>query len=300
MARAGFRLRRVGALACLLVAIGLAAPVDAGTAGQDRSMKAWAVVLDPQQPLAVRRQTLAELEADAGNRDQGELYLLGSLYHMGPEASGAPVARNLDKATLYLGNAALRGSLLAMAKMAEIKLATRKYREAMIWAQVFAHYAMLLPDGERPPEGYTAELVQRILDKLGRTAVAQLMPDVAGFIAQHDADIRAGINSHFGGKASQPTPKRRPVVTPHGRFSAHAGFADYLMAFRPDGSVAHAWLLDAVPDPALGETLHHYVNELTVPAEPAGAEAPLRYAWLPAMFDDGRYRAASGTSKRRP
>jgi hypothetical protein len=126
------------------------------------------------------------------------------------------------------------------------------------------------------------------------------MPDVASFIAQHDADIRAGTDSHFGGNAPQPMPKKRPVVTPHGRFSAHAGFADYLMAFRPDGSVAHAWLLDAVPDPTLGETLHHYVGELTMPAEPAGTGAPLRYAWLPAMFDDGRYRAASGASKRRP
>jgi hypothetical protein len=257
------------------------------------------VILDPQQPLALRRQTLAGLEKNAQDDDQGELYLLGSLYQMGPHASGAAVPQDLDKAALYLGNAALRGSLLAMAKMAEVDLATRKYREAMIWAQVFAHYAMLLPDGERPPGGYTAELVQRIVDKLGRSSIPQVMPDVANFIAQHDASIRAGTSSHFGGKAL-PKPKERHLVTPDRRFAAQSGFADYLLVFGPDGSVAHAWLLDAVPDPVLGETLRHYVREMTVPVESADMGARLRYSWLPVMFDDQRYRVAPGASRHQP
>src|SRR3569623_62950 len=187
-----------------------------------------------------------------------------------------------------------------MAKMAEGDLTTRKYREAMIWAQGCAHYAMRLPEGERPPEGYTAELVQRILDKLGRSGIPQVMPDVASFIAQHDAGIRAGTGSHLGGASPQPRPKERPVVTPDRRFVAQSGFADYLLVFGPNGSVVHAWLLDAVPDPALGETLHHYVSEMTLPPEPGDAKAQQRYTWLPAMFDDHRYRAAPGASGRRP
>lgn len=298
MSRKGFRLCHVLALACLLVGTGLAVPTAA--TAQDDSTAVWSAILDPRQPLAERQQAIAKLEKDAQDEDQGQLYLLGSLYHMGPRASGAPVPQDLDKATLYLGNAALRGSLLAMAKMAEIKLETRNYREAMIWAQVFAHYAMSLPDDERPPEGYTAELVQRILEKLGRSSIPEVMPDVANFIAQHDAGIRAGTRSHFGAKAVRPRPKEHSVVTPHGRFSAQSGFADYLLAFAPDGSVAHSWLLDAVPDPALGETLRHYVSEMTVPAQPAGTGARLRYAWLPAMFDDHRYKAAPGAAGRQP
>jgi len=279
MSRAGFWLRYAGALAFSMAGMVLTWPAMAATPARDDTTTAWSVILDPQQPLAVRQQRLAALERDAQTADQGELYLLGSLYEMGPHASGAPVARDLDKATLYLGNAALRGSLLAMAKMAEIKLATRNYREAMIWAQVFAHYAMLRPDDERPPEGYTAELVQRILDRLGREG------------------IRAGIGSQSHAKALRPKPDKRSVTTPDGRFVARSGFADYLLAFRPDGSVAHAWLLDAVPDPGLGETLRHYVSEMTVPAASPDTKGQLRYAWLPAMFDDHRYRAASG---RRP
>lgn len=296
MFRAGLGFRHVGALACLMMGLGLAGQAMAAAAPDD-STKAWSVVLDPQQPLALRQKTLAGLEQNAQDDDQAQLYLLGSLYHMGVHASGAPVAQDLDKATLYLGNAALRGSLLAMAKMAEIKLATRKYREAMIWGQVFAHYAMLLPEGERPPEGYIAELVQRILDKLGRSSMAQVMPDVASFIAKHDAGIRAGTRSHLGGKAPRPVPRERPVITPDGRFTMQSGVADYLLVFRPDGSVAHAWLLDAVPEAALGETLRHYVSEMTLPAD---SGASLRYAWLPAMFDDHRYRAAPGASAHRP
>ena len=299
MSSAGFRLRHVIGLACLMAGTGFALPAVAATSAPGDSTVAWSVILDPQQPLPVRQRTLAAIEENARDADPGELYLLGSLYEMGPRASGSPVARDVDKATLYLGNAALGGSLLAMAKMAEIDMNTRKYREAMIWAQVFAHYATLLPDGERPPDGYTAELVQRILDKLGRSGIPQVMPDVANFIAQHDASIRAGSNSRFGGHAPGPKPKERSVVAPEGRFAAPSGFADYLLAFRPDGSVAHAWLLDAVPDPALGESLRHYVSEMTIPAESADRAGRLRYAWLPAMFDDHRYRM-SDASKHRP
>lgn len=300
MSLAGFRLRHMGAVTCLMMALGFAGPATAAAPAADATTEAWCVILDPQQPLAERQKKLAELEKNAQSDGQGELYLLGSLYRMGQDASGATVPRDLDKATLYLGNAALRGSLLAMAKMAEIKLATRKYREAMIWAQVFAHYAMLVPDGERPPEGYTAELVQRILDKLGRSSIPQVMPDVANFIAQHDAGIRAGTGSHVGGRALRPGPKERSVTTPDGRFAARSGFADYLLAFKADGSVAHAWLLDAVPDPRLGKTLRHYVTEMTIPAQSADTKGHLRYAWLPAMFDDHRYRAASGAAGHRP
>lgn len=297
MANATVRLRRAGALACLVAGVALAGPVMAKTVQED-STKAWSVILDPQQPLAARQQTLAWLEKSAPDNDQHDLYLLGSIYRMGADASGAPVPRDLTKATLYLGNAALRGSLLAMAKMAEIKLAEHKYREAMIWAQVFAHYAMQVPDRERPPEGYTAELVQRILDKLGRAGITQVMPDVASFVSRHDPGILAGLRSQSRGKATQPKPEKHFLVTPQGRFPPLSGFADYLLVFRPDGTVEHAWLLDAVPGLMLGGTLRHYVREMTLPAVP-GKGAHVRYVWVPAMYDDHRYRVA-GMSRHEP
>src|SRR3569833_1149365 len=101
MARAGFRLRRAVALACLMVGAVLARAAMATDSAPDDSTRAWAVILDPQQPLDVRQHTLAEREKKALDADQAELYRLGSLYQMGPRASGAPVARDLDKAALY-------------------------------------------------------------------------------------------------------------------------------------------------------------------------------------------------------
>jgi hypothetical protein len=249
-------------------------------------------VLDKNVPLARRRQELSKIEQAAQAGDQHDLYVLGSLYHMGQHAPGSPVRQDLVKASLYLGNAATRGSVLAMAKMAEIKLATRQYREAMNWAQIYGHYALLLPKGDRPHDGYAAELVQRIVDKLGRSAMPDVMRDVNSFIASHDADIRAGTDSNLTGGVLHPAAKSRPYVAPGGRIAPYAGFADYLLAFNADGSLANAWLLDAVPTSDLGLTLRKYAREMRVPPASARDAKTLRYAWMPVLYDDGRYRVA--------
>ena len=285
---------------CLIVGVAAVMPAlaavpavpAAAAAGRAASTKTWAVILDPQVPLATRQQALAQLEQSTKSNDQHNLYLLGSLYWMGRHASGAPVQRDLDQAAIYMSNAAIHGSLLGMAKMAEIDLAIHKYSEAMIWAQVYAHYAMQLPRDERPNDGYTAELAQRIIDKLGRVGITQAMPQVINFIALHDADIRAGTDSDFGGRQPHPVSKARPYLTPSYRFEPKSGMADYLLAFHADGSEAHAWLLDAIPDPALGEALQRYAREMTLPPTKAKAGDGLRYAWFPMMFDDHRYRVA--------
>ncbi|MDE2154524.1 MAG: hypothetical protein KGJ32_01320 [Xanthomonadaceae bacterium] len=297
MPHATGRFPRAIARVCLIAGLGAAMPALAAApaaAAADRaaSTKTWALILDPQLPLATRRQALAQLENSTNSDDQHNLYLLGSLYWMGQFASGAPVQRDLNQAAIYMSNAAIHGSLLGMAKMAEIDLAVHKYSEAMIWAQVYAHYAMQLPRNERPNEGYTAELVQRIIDKLGREGVTQAMPQVGNFIALHDADIRAGTDSDFGGRQPHPVSKARPYLTPDYRFEPESGIADFLLAFRADGSEAHAWLLDATPDPALGAALRQYVHKMTLPPIKGQAGHGLRYAWSVVMFDDRRYQMA--------
>jgi hypothetical protein len=252
----------------------------------------WAQVLDKNVPIAERRRALSQIEQEAQTGDQHDLYVLGSLYHMGQHATGSLVQQDLARASLYLGNAATRGSVLAMAKMAEIKLATQQYREAMNWAQIYGHYALLLPKGDRPHDGYAAELVQRIIDRLGKSAMPEVMGDVNSFIASHDADIRAGTDSRFTGKVLHPAPKSSPYIAPSGRIAPHAGFADYLIAFNADGSVANAWLLDAVPVPDLGLTLRKYAWEMRMAPTKAPNGEALRYAWMPVLYDDGRYRVA--------
>lgn len=250
----------------------------------------WAQVLDENLPLAQRQGVLGRIEEQAQTGDQHTLYVLGSLYHMGQQSRASPVQQDLVKARLYLGNAAMRGSVLAMAKMAEIRFTERQYREAMNWAQIYGHYAALLPRGDRPHDGYTAELIQRIAARLGQSAMPDLMRDVDSFITAHDAEIKAGTDSRLTGEVLHPAPKGRPYVTPAGEFAPAAGFADYLLAFKADGSVAKAWLLDATPDPDLGSRLRKVAEEMQVPPAQPDAQRPLRYAWLPVIYDDGRYR----------
>jgi hypothetical protein len=271
-----------------------AAPAPSGTAAPSRAElnASWAQVLNENIPGAQRQQALSWIEQEAQTGDQHDLYLLGSLYHMGQDAHGSLVQRDFVKASLYLGNAAIRGSVLAMAKMAEIKLAMRQYREAMNWAQIYGHYERLLPKSKHPHDGYAAELVQRIADKLGRSAMPGIMNDVNSFIALNDAKIRAGTDSKFATEKLAPAPKSKAYLPPNGRFAPRAGFADCLLAFNADGSLADVWLLDAVPDPELGVILRRYAQEMTIPPMAAGAGSALRYAWMPIMYDDGRYRAA--------
>lgn len=251
---------------------------------------AWAQILDGTVPLAQRQLVLAGIEEQARTGDQHALYVLGSLYHMGQPSRSSAVQQDLVKARLYLGNAAMRGSILAMAKMAEIRFAERQYREAMNWAQIYGHYEVLLPRGDRPHDGYVAELIRRIADKLGQSAMPEIMRDVDGFVAAHDADIRAGTDSQLTGEVLHPTHSGKAYLPPAGRFAPKAGFADYLLVFRADGSLANAWLLDAIPDPEVGVLLRKYAEEMQVPPVGANAQRPLRYAWMPVMYDDGRYR----------
>lgn len=253
---------------------------------------AWAVVLDPGAPVAERRRILARFEKHAASAGQRELYILGSLYQMGDRAPGALVKQDLDKAGLYLSNAAVNGSILAMAKMAEIELAKHEYPAAMIWAQIFAHYAAVMI-GNKHAQGYAAELVHRVIEKLGQSGVADAMPAVSLFIEQHDAQIRAGAGSGHAGDPSRRASKTRPYLTPAGRFMPHSGIADFLIAFKSDGSVAYVWVLDAVPDSRLGIDLRAAAAGMKIAPETGVSSDAMRYRWMPVILDDGRYKVSA-------
>jgi hypothetical protein len=262
--------------------------VDGQVSSKASRDESWARILDHNVPLAERRSALAAIEADAASDDQHDLYLLGSLYHMGYYSGGVLEKQDLEKARLYLGNAATRGSILAMAKMAEINLAEHRYREAMNWAQIYAHYDSLLPARVRGHDGYPAELIKRVGDRFGLTSVDEVMPDVNSFIAAHDADIKAGADSRHDGESIQPHAKSNSKTTPGGRLSPTSGIADYLLAFKPDGSVASVWVLDAIPSEKLGLAMREVVDEMEVPKASEGAG--VRYAWVPLLYSNGRFR----------
>lgn len=249
----------------------------------------WVTLFDQSKPLADRQRMLADLEQSPNLKDDPEdLYRLGSLYHMGEHAPGSPVQEDSVKATLYLGNAALHGSALAMAKMAELKLAAGQYREAMNWAQIYSHYALLSPKNQgTATENYAAELVDRIKDKAEQSAMPSIMADVNGFVALHDADIRLGMATEQAREHHTPSTPRHYYIGPLGRRAEDSGIADYMLIFNADGTVANTLLIDAVPRPNVGTTMRAYAASMTL--KPQNNQRP-RYAWVPVLMGNHEYR----------
>lgn len=292
--------RVAGILLAAMILMGAAIPIPVSARRADppaaakpaARIDAWATVLDPGAPMAGRKRTLARFEKHAADADQRQLYLLGSLYLMGDHTPGAPVKQDLDKAGLYLSNAAVRGSILAMAKMVEVELAQHKYPAAMIWAQIYAHYVTVLSDNTHAGN-YAAELVHRVIEKLGQSGVADAMPAVDLFVQQHDAQVRAGARNGHADSTAQGASKARPFLTPAGHFMPRSGIADFLIAFKPDGSVAYVRVLDSIPDARLGLDLRATAERMKIAPEPGASPGAMRYRWMPAIMDDGRYKVSS-------
>lgn len=248
----------------------------------------WARLFDESIPIAERQTMLAKLEEDAGQADSHELYLLGSLYHMGRHAPGSPAQADADRAGLYLANAAVRGSVLAMAKMAEIKLDTHQYREAMNWAQIYAYYALRQPMKNEGDESYGAELVLRAKQNVERSEMDAIMKDVTSFVAANDAAIRAGLKASAAGPRYQPSTKRRFIETSPLERAPDAGIVDFVIGFRADGTAAKVLLIDAVPRQDLADTLRASADNMTLPAD-TNQDKALRYVWVPLVLSDRRY-----------
>lgn len=299
MKRQGTRSLWLGIAACapLIFASSTAIAVDdnpptaAITAAQGPMTDAqWAALFDEKTPLADRQRVVANLEQSPDLKDPHDLYMLGSLYHMGQHSHRSPVQEDQQKASLYLGNAAIRGSVLAMAKMAELKLMEGQYREAMNWAQIYSHYALLSKsDDYLPNESYAAELVNRIMDHLGQSPMADIMKDVNSFVTAHDADIRIGMAGETMLEHLHPqSGGHHYYVAPFGNRLPSSGFADYIVAFRSDGSAANILLIDAVPKPDMGAVLREHAEILTV--KPTTQDEGLRYAWVSLLMGNHRYR----------
>lgn len=249
----------------------------------------WAALFDQSKPLADRQNMLARVEQSPDLRNPKDLYMLGSLYHMGKHAPGSPVDADPQKASLYLGNAAIRGSVYAMAKMAELKLSAGQYHEAMNWAQIYSHYALLSPNSSYSPrESYAAELVSRIKDHVGDAEMPGIMKDVDSFVALNDAQIRAGMKARIWYGANEPHRTTHHRVEDPTAKLPHTGIADYIVAFKPDGTVASAQLIDAVPQPNVGVLLRPWVESITL--KPVKQSHALRYAWVPLVMGNQQYR----------
>ncbi|WP_199099288.1 hypothetical protein [Dyella sp. ASV21] len=112
------------------------------------------------------------------------------------------------------------------------------------------------------------------------------------FIEAYDSSVRSGASS-----ANEVAADMVPVYIPRHSGATYvtsgalsSGFADYLVGFGPEGTVKEVLLLDATPDIRLGNKLRNILMGYRVGSAPSPDSAPLRYAFIPVIFDDGQYR----------
>ncbi len=255
---------------------------------------AYATLLDPDADMLKRQHEFSELESLAKSGNLQALYCAGSLYRAGHILPHALVDRDLTKARLYLSHAAVNGKLEAMRKLAEIELVAKHPVEAMVWAQVFAHYEPLLE--KMPPDladkGPVADLLARTFDAFGSRDIKAVQRDVGAFMQQYDSTISAASKKTLQIQACPDNQMisagevQQPAGTNSGAFmdgQAKPGTAEFFLVFKPDGSVTKALPLDAVPDPELLRMLRPIAEQSRV----RPSVVPARYALLPVAYTFG-------------
>jgi hypothetical protein len=247
---------------------------------------AWATIVDHDVPLEQRHKALAALEGDAGDLGPADLYVLGSIYHSGRHSGGLLDQVDDTKASLYFGNAATRGSIPAMAKMAELKLASHDYREAMNWAEIYAHYVLSETSPKDAARGYVAELVKRISQHFGNN-IDDVMRDVDAYIAAHDAQIRMGAHEDTMFRAGQVQLDNVYLATPGQTLPPLSCIADFLVVLKTDGTVDRALPIDIAPDEGMLESMGHALTKAHA-ARTTGTSP--RYAMMTMVLDNGKYR----------
>lgn len=295
---------RMGSLGLALM-FALAMPVRAEDTGlpQCPPRDIEASLFNPDGDPAKRQALLEGLETTVrkrGNHSDAR-HQLGSLYRLGREHPAALVDRDPEKAELLLSHAALGGSLMAMAGVAEVKLAERDAMGAMVWAQAYLHFKRKLGSGSRDSsEAYAADLLDRIYARLGRSSEVEqdIVQYAAAFVATHGARIEEG---HGASDASwtEPTcedaswhltriPSEKDKAPIFGNRETRKKWSPGMVLFEfwinPDGEVAHAFVVDALPDGVTADTLRESIKDMRFNTADPGT--PFRVAWVPMHFND--------------
>lgn len=222
--------------------------------------------------------------------------LAGTMYWQGADITGSPVKTNLDQARKLLAYAAVHGDVLAMAKMSELELKAGHTQQAMVWAQLYAHY--LDPTHHaRQRHGrryaYATDLMQRVMAAGGKIDDA-ISKDVANMVAQYDKPIRAGI---LAIKQRHRNGRTHLVIGPRGNPTNDQrtlnGVADFMVAFKPDGSIKKVWLLASWPTDTMGKMLRPWLKYTR--ANTVSDDAGMRYLEVPITYNSVKWRRLRAT-----
>lgn len=223
-------------------------------------------------PETVEQRKKDLLEKTISLADQGNSfaqYIVGTLYRMGDDHPAKVVKRDLDKAELYLSNAAIQGELGAMAGMAQIKLNRGQPGDGLIWAWAFVEFGSKKDDAtssDKLVDQYAEYLFSRCMNALGPAGQAKMKEFdqySQAFYARYGERILKRVKGNpvlitgggpeiiFEGESVLPAPSGFLAQ----RFAYpdfYPGYATLLVQIDPTGKAVNAAVIDAEPNGAVG------------------------------------------------
>lgn len=235
-------------------------------------------MLDASVPEPQRLKLFSHVIALANQGVVRAQDLAGTMYWQGAEIQGSPVRTDLKQARILLGNAAIHGEVLAMAKLAELELQAGQPQKAMIWVQLYAHYLDPMKSA-REQHGrrynYASDLMERIT-KAGGKIDDSTSRSVSSMVAKFEKPIRTGITTFKQQRRHGDMHLiAMPAGNPPDNLRTKSGVAEYMVAFDPSGTPAHVWQIASYPTPDFGTGLRPQIDQSR--ANPVSSGTGMRY-----------------------
>jgi hypothetical protein len=239
--------------------------------------------------------TVAALRDLAMDEQPFAQLVLGGAYLSGLHCGDFVIRRDPQQAALFLSNAAVHGNTLAMAAMAELELQQGHVLSANVWAQLYAHYGVLMDNPMQ--QGYAVSLLHRTLPLLASGQKKTLLSDVNAFLARYNSAIESGAQHAQRAAAEVQAACRIVPVDPHARHTLwrpmrdglpQAGLALYLVGIDAHGNVQVVAPILSLPTTRTQRRLHNLAENWRAQPAPQCDKA-LRYGLIPMLYNDQRY-----------
>jgi hypothetical protein len=267
------------------------------------------IILDPKISLENKRKEIAILQLSADSGNSQSQYLLGSFYRLGEKHPAKIFMQDIEKAKIYLSNAAIGGNYAAMAGMAELELSNKNYKEAIFWAQIFAHYSeteRMKNNLRDSNQAYQAYLLQRVMElsKKDKALYTEqmLLADLASFHANYNEKIvdsqsvqrkKADASKFNACKYNNQDEELHDIKMVSGpsinagqltsRMIPSPGYAYYLLVLDPNGKVKRTLIVDSMPDVSYAKALSYVATQIRFNSVKGSS---IRTVYIPLSFDD--------------
>lgn len=266
------------------------------------------IILDPEIPLENKQKELKGLQASAEAGNSQAQYVIGSFYRLGEKHPAKIFVKDKENAKTYLSNSAIGGNYAAMAGMAELELSNKNYKDAIFWAQIFAHYSEIESLKHNSPgnQAYQAYLLQRVmqLSKKDRELYteAMLLEDLTRFHSSYNDKIlgsqstavkKAEALKHKACTDKSRNEERSDLLMLSGpsmdagqlimQKMPSPGYAYYLLIIDPKGKVNRTLVVDSMPDASYAKALAYVAKKISFNTAKGTS---MRTAYIPLSFDD--------------